>query len=207
VDVLAGGEGPDQAGVVGEVGDHPQLDLVVVGHEQLEAGSGDEGAAELAPLLGAHRDVVQVRLVGAEPAGPGHGLLEGGVDATVARVDLRQQARAVGRAQLLDGAVPEQRVDDRVLALELLQGGGIGGEAGLRLLVRGQPEGLEQHRAQLRRGVHLELDARLLLDAGLEHRRLGGEPLVERLQLAASTPTPGVSMRARTRTSGRSIWS
>ena len=85
VDVPPALEGGDQAGVLGQVGDAAQLDLVVVGDQQLEALGGDERPAELLALLGAHRDVVQVRGVGAEPAGAGHGLVEGGVDAAVGR--------------------------------------------------------------------------------------------------------------------------
>ena len=83
VDVLAGLERGDEAGVLGEVGDAAQLDLVVVGDEQLVAGGGDERLAEGAADLAAHRDVVQVRRVGAQPAGAGHRLVERGVDAPV----------------------------------------------------------------------------------------------------------------------------
>ena len=46
-----------------------------------------------------------------QPARAGHRLVERGVDATVRR-DLGQQALAVGRAQLLDLAVLQQRVDE-----------------------------------------------------------------------------------------------
>ena len=64
VDVLTAGERLDQAWVVSEVGDTAQLDLVVVGDEQLEARRGHERLAEAAAELGAHGDVVQVRRVG-----------------------------------------------------------------------------------------------------------------------------------------------
>jgi hypothetical protein len=37
-----------------------QLDLGVVGGDDAVAGPGDEGLADLAPLLGADRDVLQV---------------------------------------------------------------------------------------------------------------------------------------------------
>ena len=65
--------------------------------------------------------------------------------------DLGQQRLAVGRAQLLDLAVAQQVLDDRVLADQLLERGGVGGEPGLRLLLRGEAELVEQDRAQLRR--------------------------------------------------------
>ena len=67
VDVVAGLERRDQTRVLGEVGDAAQFDLVVVGHQQHVAGRGDERLAEDPPGVAAHRDVVQVRLIGAEP--------------------------------------------------------------------------------------------------------------------------------------------
>src|SRR3546814_15277849 len=64
VDVATRLEALDQTRVLGEVGDAAELDLVVVRHEQLEAGGRHERLAELAAALGAHGDVVEVRLVG-----------------------------------------------------------------------------------------------------------------------------------------------
>ena len=49
VDVEPGTERLDQAGVVCQVRDDPQLDLVVVRDEQLAAGARHEGLAETAP--------------------------------------------------------------------------------------------------------------------------------------------------------------
>ena len=89
MDVLATGERCDEAGVGGQVGDAAQLDLVVVGDHQLVAGCGDERLAERPTLLGTHGDVVQVRLVGAEAAGAGDGLVEGGVDPAVGATSAR----------------------------------------------------------------------------------------------------------------------
>ena len=67
VDILAGLEGLDQPGVLGQVGDAAQLDLVVVGHQQLAALGGHEHLSEHPTGLGAYRDVVQVGGVGAKP--------------------------------------------------------------------------------------------------------------------------------------------
>ena len=75
--------------------------------------------------------------------GAGHRLVERGVDATVG-ADLGEQTLAVGRAQLLDLAVAQQVLDDRVLAGQLLERRGVGGEAGLRLLLRGEAELVEE---------------------------------------------------------------
>ena len=81
---------------------------------------GHEGATEAPALLPADRDVVQVRRVGAEPAGARHGLVEGGVDAPVV-AHVGEQVLAVGRAQLLDLAVAQQQLDHGVLAAQLLE--------------------------------------------------------------------------------------
>ena len=63
--------------------------------------------------------------------------------------DLVEQALAVGRPQLLDLAVAQQVLDDRVLAGELLERRGVGGVAGLRLLRRLEAEAVEEDLAQL----------------------------------------------------------
>jgi hypothetical protein len=56
---------------VGDMGEHAQLDLAVVGRDQLVALLGDEGLADLAAFLGADRDVLQVRVGGGQPPGRG----------------------------------------------------------------------------------------------------------------------------------------
>ena len=60
VDVVASGKGGEQAGVGGEVRHDAQFDLGVVGGEDLPAVCGDEGAADAAACVAAHRDVLQV---------------------------------------------------------------------------------------------------------------------------------------------------
>ena len=55
VHVGAALERVDEARVVGEVREHAQLDLRVVGGEQAAAVVGDERAPQLAPARGAHR--------------------------------------------------------------------------------------------------------------------------------------------------------
>ena len=118
----------DQTGIVGEVREHAQLDLRVVGGEQPAAFVGDERAPQLATARGAHRHVLEVRRLRRDPAGGGGELVEGRVDAAVG-ADERRQRVGVGAAQLLDLAVPEQRLDDRVLLGQLLQRVGVGGRA------------------------------------------------------------------------------
>ena len=43
---------------VGEMGEQPELDLAVVGGNELASLRRDEGAADLAPFLGADRNVL-----------------------------------------------------------------------------------------------------------------------------------------------------
>ena len=178
VDVGPGPEGLDQPGVLGQVGDDPQLDLVVVRHQETAALRRQEAGPEPPALLAADRDVVQVRLVGAEPAGAGHRLVERGVDAPV-RGHLGQQRLPVGRPQLLDFPVAQQGLDDRVLTAQLLERLGVGRVPGLGPLLRGEAELVEQDLPQLRGGVDDELGPGQVLDlllqpAGLR-RQLAGQ--------------------------------
>ncbi len=92
----------EQARVLRHVGQDAQLDLRVVGGEQdgvVADVAGDEGAAHLAAELAAHRDVLQVRVRRREAAGGGDSLVEGRVDAAVARVDGAGQRLDVGRTR------------------------------------------------------------------------------------------------------------
>ena len=68
-------------GSLGQVREHAELDLRVVGRDQHVAGVGDERAADLAAELGADRDVLQVRIAAAQAAGGGDRLVEAGVHA------------------------------------------------------------------------------------------------------------------------------
>ena len=122
--------------------------------------------------------------------GARHGLAEGGVDAPV-RGHLGQQGLAVGGAQLLHLAVAEQGVDDGVLAPQLLEGRGVGGESGLGLAARGEPEAVVEHGPQLRRRVDVEGLARELVDEGLEAGALGDEPVGDAAQLRGVDAHPG----------------
>ncbi len=174
VDVLAGGEGRGEPGVAGEVGDGPQLHLVVVGHQEAPAGRRDERLAEPATLVGADRDVVEVRAVRRQAAGAGDRLAEGGVDPPVGG-DLGGEALAVGRPELLHLAVAEQDLDDRVLAAQRLEGPGVGRVPGLGLATRGQPEVVVEHGAQLLDRVDVERSAGQLVHRGLERAALVGQ--------------------------------
>ena len=136
------------------------------------------------PSGGADRDVLQVRVGGREPAGGGHRLVEGGVDAPGLGVHELRQRVDVGRLELLHRAVVEdlarQLVHQRQL-LEHVLGGGRGARLG-RLLAALQAEPVEQHLAQL----HRRVDVELALGEARGSRRVSACEL--RLHLAAHAP-------------------
>ena len=74
MDVLVIGEGLEQARIARQVRHDAQLDLRIVGGHDVIARPGDEGLAYAPPLGGAHRDVLQVRIVGCQTPGDRNGL-------------------------------------------------------------------------------------------------------------------------------------
>ena len=100
VDVLAPFEGVLQVAVAGEVRQHAQLDLRVVGRDQDRPGRGGEGGADLPADGGADGDVLQVRSVAAEAPGRGHRLAERRVQASGVRIDELRQRVGVGPLEL-----------------------------------------------------------------------------------------------------------
>ena len=132
MDVLPAAEGRDHGLIIGDVREQAQLDLAVVRvHEHL-AGRGHEHIADLRAELAAHGDILQVRFRGRQAPRRRNGHLEVRVDAPVGR-DLLEQPVGIGRLELREHAVIEDLVDDRVLAAQLFEHGGIRAPAGLRL--------------------------------------------------------------------------
>ena len=78
--------------------------------------------ADLAALLGADRDVLQVGIGGGEPAGGGGGQREGGVHPAGLRIDVAGQRIGVGALQLGELAPVEDHPRQRVALLgQILQ--------------------------------------------------------------------------------------
>ena len=144
-----------------------------------------EGLADAAARLGADRDVLQVRVGRAEPAGGRDGLGVRGVDAAVGRDGLLQSLDRL--PQPGDVAVGQQVLEERVLGLreQPLQRLGVGGVAGLGALGLRHAELVEQHDLQLlgRAEVHLPADDVVRLLRGAEHPL--GELGVERVEVVA----------------------
>src|SRR4051794_4723964 len=104
------------------------------------------------------------------------------LDAPVGR-DLGDEPEAVRPAKLVDLAERHQVLNDGVLTEQLLERAGIGGVAGLRLLLRRQAELLEQDGPELLRGVDVELLPRVIDDRQPQTIGLGTELGVEPLEL------------------------
>ena len=167
---------------VGDMGEDAQFDLAVVGRDELRALRRDEGAADLAPLLGADRDVLQVRLGRGQPPRRRRGQRIGGVHAAGRRIDEARQRVGVGRFQLGD-LPPFEDAAREFLALlgevvEHARGGRPG--AGRGLLAAGQAHLAEQDVAELLRRAEVERRADDLEDLVLEPRHalreVAGEP-------------------------------
>ena len=83
------------------MGEHPQLDLGVIGrHKPPAVDAGHERRPDLLPLGGTDRDVLEVGVARTQPAGGGDGLVEGGVDPAGAGINERRQRIDIGALEL-----------------------------------------------------------------------------------------------------------
>ena len=137
----------------GDLGEEPQLDLRIVGGDELHPRRGDEGAADLAAVLGADRDVLQVRIGRRQPPGRGRGERVVGVHAVRRRIDEARQRVGIGRFQLRHLPPVENLLRQLVALLgEFFERAGAGRPlAGLGLGAAGQAELAEQNVAELLR--------------------------------------------------------
>src|SRR6059058_1940832 len=77
-----------------------ELDLRVIRGDQYVTGIGDEGAADLAAERRTDRNVLQIRIATAQPAGGRDRLVEAGVDAAGLRMHELRQGVDIGALQL-----------------------------------------------------------------------------------------------------------
>ena len=114
-------------------------------------GAATKARADLAAFLGAHRDVLQIRLGRRQPPGRGGGERVGGVHAVRRRVDVSRQRLGIGRAQLRHLPPVEDLARQRVALLgQLLQRARAGRPLpGLGLGAAGQRHLAEQYVAEL----------------------------------------------------------
>src|SRR5215467_4446727 len=123
--LMALAEGLLQRLDAGDLGQEPQLDLGIIGGDELVAVGGDEGAPDLAALLGADRNVLQVWFGGGEAPGRSRRERVARVDAVRAGVDVARKRVGIGRFELRNLSPVENFPRQRVPLLgQVLQGPG-----------------------------------------------------------------------------------
>ena len=142
--------------IVGDVRQHTQFNLRIVRVDQHPAGTREEEAAQLAPQLRAHRDILQIRLRGADAARTGFRLVKAGMNPAV-RANHFQKAIAVGGFQLGQGAVIEHLLHRRMLIAQAFQHLRVGGVARFCLFPMGKAQLHKESVTQLLGGIDVEL--------------------------------------------------
>ena len=157
---------------VGDMGQDAQFDLAVIQADQHLALRGHKSFSDAPSFLGAHGNVLQVRIGRGEASGdrPGEGIR--GVDAPGFRVDMVLQRIGIGRLQL-GQLTPVQHPRGQVVpfggqVFQHIGPGGIG--PGLALDAAGQAELVEQDLAQLLGAAHVEAFAGERVDFRLQPR-------------------------------------
>jgi hypothetical protein len=157
VDVFPAPERLDERLVAGDVSQHPQLDLRVVGFQDDPTGlGGNKRLADAAALLRPHRDVLQVGVGAAEPSRGRHGLVE--VRVHFARFGVHQRRQGVNVRVFQLGQLPvlEKLGRQRMVFGQRLQHFLIGGRPRLGALDDGKLQLVEQDGAQLLGRVDVE---------------------------------------------------
>ena len=175
VDVGLAREGVLEMGVARDVGQDAQLDLAVVGrHEGERRLAGHERAADAPAELGPDGDVLEVGIRRGQPAGGGHGLVEGRVQPAVVGHQRRERLD-IGRPELRVGPPLEDGLDDRVDRAQLLQDGGVRRVTGLGLAPERELELAEEHLTELLGRPDRELVPDGGIHLAFEALDLGGE--------------------------------
>ena len=183
MEVCPAAERVDQVLVGRQVREQAQFDLGVVGRQEaLAFRQRHEAGADLAAELGAHGDVLEVRIRRGQAAGGGDRLVERGVHAPVARAQARQRVD-VGRLDLGELAVAQDERRHLVLGGQLLEHTRVGGVAALVLLARLEAEHLEQDVRELLGRVEVELLPRDPVDARGQPVELALRGLAEALEV------------------------
>ena len=99
-----------------ERGDDPQFYLGIVSRKkEILRPARYERFANLAPAFGPDGNILQIRVLGIEPASGGGGLLERGMNATCPWPDGGRQGIDIGRFELGHAAIFEQTAHDLVI--------------------------------------------------------------------------------------------
>ena len=167
MDILLVLKGLDHILVMGDMGQHPQLDLGVIRVHQHPALLGQEKFPQLPAQLGADRDILQIGLGGADAAGSRLRLVKIRMNPSI-RADDLEHPLAVGGFQLGQCAVMEHQLYRRMVVAKLFQDFRVGGIAGFCLFPRGQPQLDEQGIPKLLGRIDIELVANFLINLLLQ---------------------------------------
>ena len=121
VNVFAAAEGVNQRVFFSKVRQHTKLDLRVVRRDEHEPGIRDERAPDFSPEVGADRNVLQVPVAAAQPAGRGHGLVERRMHARCSRVHELRQGVDVRALQFHQRAPLEDQLRKLVCERQILE--------------------------------------------------------------------------------------
>ena len=182
MEIRPGVERRYQVLVAGQMREQAQLDLRVVRRqEELALSQRHEATADLTAEIGAHRDVLQVRIGGGKATGCGDRLVELGVHAAVDGPHAGQGVD-VGVLDLRELAVAQDEVGQGMDGRQLREHLGIGGVPSLVLLHRGQLQHLEEDVGQLLGRTQVERLAGQFVNLGRETVHLGLGLAPQRLQ-------------------------
>ena len=164
---------------VGDVREHAQLDLRIVGRDELHPFVRDEGGANFATFFRADRNVLQIGIGRREPSRRRRTQRVARVNAAGLGVDIGRQRVGVRRLELRHLPPFEHRVDQAAgVAVQLLVGrkfieqvGARFPLAALRLLAARQLQPIEQQFAELLRRSEIELVADEPIDLFFEPDR------------------------------------
>ncbi len=115
MDVFSIGKGLDQDRVARAVGQQAQFNLAVIGRHQRPALAGHERLPDPAAFLGTDRDVLEIGVGAAQPAGGRHGLVEGCVDPAGIGIHQLEKGICIGGFEFGQGTVPQHQGGQFVL--------------------------------------------------------------------------------------------
>ena len=150
-----------QRSILRKVCQQAQLYLRVVDADQFASLFGNEYRTYFTSKLGTHRNVLQVRVFGAEPSRCCTGLQKGGMNAALLILLCQfQQRNYISREHFLMFTVGKDFFDDGVFIFERHQHGFVGTVARLCLLAPFEPKLLKEYDTKLLSRADVELCSR-----------------------------------------------
>ena len=169
VNVFAAAKSFDEHGIFGKMREDAQLDLRIIGGKQLKSRRGDERGANFAAELGAHGNVLQIRIGRTEAAGGGAGLRETRVQAAGDGMDQARQHVGISGFQLGQLAVFDDFLGQLVNRRQFFEDiGGSGARLGAAAARRLQIQLVEKNFGELLRRIDIEFDSGEVVDAFFE---------------------------------------